>query len=664
MKRFNTFLRAMVIVCSFLIFTPNNDMQAQKQKVNITSKPLQSYKIPIVNGKNVSYVEFGRNGQQLGIYRQVGAKNWEEVGTAKGAGNFKFEEVNRDEWSVYLKDPSRSTFIQLDLHTKKIMYGGTADQKKRPLYDILKSSAQPIKPPQQEGKPNLKLVNGKNVNYVEFGRKGGKLGVYKQIAPKRWKEVGAAKNAGTFEFKELNRDEWSVYLKDEARNVSVRLDLHTKKVMFSDVKNQQERPIYEIIRSSAKVNGWLVQEVVFGDNDKIGKPRGKFIQKDGKGWVETSLDNGQAKFSFVQIQRDDWSVYLFDKSRNAHIQLDLHTKLVNFRVGKSKERPIYKILEAKSVKTPNRPITKPTPPTMPALTPQAFVHVSSQKNTVSNSTILDNTLANNNSQAVIFITPNWKAPYNPTSLGVYWHNKEWRIFNQDRSKNIPENYNFNVLVYPKAGPNVFVHKASKGNIFGGKKHITRIKHPYCNNDREAKLIVTQNYGTNTEGVYNNHPIGVYYENGYWTIYNQDMTPMPENAQFNVLILKEGRDAGVKGASVFSYKATKENTKTYSHVSMMDNTATNNNPKLLLFETSSWNTRVYNNHNTGVYYHGGNWSVYNRDKKALPLNAYFNVLVINPEMMNSEGENSAPKGATIKRFDPNKSNNQSKLRIRN
>jgi hypothetical protein len=38
-------------------------------------------------------------------------------------------------------------------------------------------------------------------------------------------------------------------------------------------------------------------------------------------------------------------------------------------------------------------------------------------------------------------------------------------------------------------------------------------------------------------VYNNHPIGVYYFSGHWTIFNQDLAAIPLNAAFNVMIVK-------------------------------------------------------------------------------------------------------------------------------
>ena len=65
----------------------------------------------------------------------------------------------------------------------------------------------------------------------------------------------------------------------------------------------------------------------------------------------------------------------------------------------------------------------------------------------------------------------------------------------------------------------------------------------------------------------------------------------------------------------------------SHVSVIDNPATNGNPTAIVMVTQFW-TAVYNAHPIGVYYTSGKWAIFNEDIVDLPLNAKFNVLVIN------------------------------------
>jgi hypothetical protein len=69
-------------------------------------------------------------------------------------------------------------------------------------------------------------------------------------------------------------------------------------------------------------------------------------------------------------------------------------------------------------------------------------------------------------------------------------------------------------------------------------NVTTINHPHCNGDPNAILIVTQNWNPGGGlGVYNNHPVGVYYTGAAWAIFNQDIGNMPVETAFNVLVIK-------------------------------------------------------------------------------------------------------------------------------
>ena len=94
-----------------------------------------------VNGGNASAVDFGQSGRKLGEYRQSGPRQWVETNAA-GAVTFRFEERQRDEWSVYLTDPARGVNIQLDLNTRKVVYSDKGSPR-RVLYDILNARSQP-----------------------------------------------------------------------------------------------------------------------------------------------------------------------------------------------------------------------------------------------------------------------------------------------------------------------------------------------------------------------------------------------------------------------------------------------------------------------------------------------------------------------------------------
>ena len=67
--------------------------------------------------------------------------------------------------------------------------------------------------------------------------------------PGRWEERGA--DGSAFQFAETNRDDWSVYLNDASRGVSLAIDAHTRRVMYSDPGAPQWRPLYDLTRVSA-----------------------------------------------------------------------------------------------------------------------------------------------------------------------------------------------------------------------------------------------------------------------------------------------------------------------------------------------------------------------------------------------------------------------------
>ncbi|MBI5646508.1 MAG: hypothetical protein HY962_06215 [Ignavibacteriae bacterium] len=83
----------------------------------------------------------------------------------------------------------------------------------------------------------------------------------------------------------------------------------------------------------------------------------------------------------------------------------------------------------------------------------------------------------------------------------------------------------------------FIHTATAANKLSANG--TDIDNAMCNGDATCILIVTQKL--NPSGiVYNNSPIGVYYNTirSKWEIFNQNNVAIPNNAQFNVLVIKQ------------------------------------------------------------------------------------------------------------------------------
>jgi hypothetical protein len=83
----------------------------------------------------------------------------------------------------------------------------------------------------------------------------------------------------------------------------------------------------------------------------------------------------------------------------------------------------------------------------------------------------------------------------------------------------------------------FIHTATVANKLSANG--TDVDHPMANGDPNALLFVTQRL--NPSGiVYNNSPIGVYYNTvrSRWEIFNENNAVIPTNAQFHVLVIKQ------------------------------------------------------------------------------------------------------------------------------
>jgi hypothetical protein len=237
-------------------------------------------------------------------------------------------------------------------------------------------------------------------------------------------------------------------------------------------------------------------------------------------------------------------------------------------------------------------------------------------------TIMDNALTNGHPNAVVFVTPN----YNPGGVGGTGHNNNfgmfyaadtWRILNQT-SAHVLVGAAFNVLV-PNPDTSVFVHNATAANILS---HSTIIDYPLTNGHPNAIILVTLNWNPGgVGGIYNNSPIGVFYDGIQWRIFNQDSAAMPVNAAFNVFV-------PTAGESVFVHTATVGNTS--FGFTTIDNVLANGNPNALIVVTPNWNPGgvggTNENHPIGVWYSGSRWTIFNQDGATMPLDAAFNVYV--------------------------------------
>lgn len=192
-------------------------------------------------------------------------------------------------------------------------------------------------------------TDGHRVSTVFFADGNGRvIGWFGQVTTGRWQEYDM-QGQPKFTFRETGRDDWSVYLWDDARGLGVQLDLYTRRVNLKANARAPYQSLYTIsnahhvggpapqaapaptgdpARPGFGTDGHRVSTVFFGDAQ--GRQRGRFSRVRAGVWQEFDQSN-QARFTFRETGRDDWSVYLWDDSRGLGVQLDLHTRRVNLK---------------------------------------------------------------------------------------------------------------------------------------------------------------------------------------------------------------------------------------------------------------------------------------------------------------------------------------------
>ena len=93
---------------------------------------------------------------------------------------------------------------------------------------------------------------------------------------------------------------------------------------------------------SNMVTGIDLQWVSFGSDADF--PVGYFKQEGTGNWAETGPDGVETKFTFIEVERNESSVYLLDESRNMEIHLDLYDNKVLFSDNGAEEQILGDIL--------------------------------------------------------------------------------------------------------------------------------------------------------------------------------------------------------------------------------------------------------------------------------------------------------------------------------
>lgn len=174
----------------------------------------------------------------------------------------------------------------------------------------------------------------------------------------------------------------------------------------------------------------------------------------------------------------------------------------------------------------------------------------------------------------------------------------------------------------EAAATAFIHTATSANTSG---NCTTINNSATNGKSGAILQVTQNWAPME--VYNDSPVGVRYRNGKWSICNQDLSPVPEFAAFNVKVLNPGR-------KVFVHKLSAN--ISWASYTTIDHRSTNGKSGVLLQVTPAYLGRGrYDSHPIGTYYDTTYryWEILHEDLAGFTRNSAYNVEVLRPGSSN-------------------------------
>jgi serine/threonine protein kinase len=167
-----------------------------------------------------------------------------------------------------------------------------------------------------------------------------------------------------------------------------------------------------------------------------------------------------------------------------------------------------------------------------------IVQQASAANTAGIGTTINNPLVNGNPNVILLVTQVWNpggtgGVFNPHPVGVAFNNGSWAIFNEDGAAMTPgASFNIHVLQASKTN---FVQTASPQNMSNGGVVISNAT---ITSDPKAIIMVTQLWNPGgAAGVYNNHPIGLAFNGTNWTVVNEDQTPIPQGASFNISIIQ-------------------------------------------------------------------------------------------------------------------------------
>ncbi len=135
---------------------------------------------------------------------------------------------------------------------------------------------------------------------------------------------------------------------------------------------------------SVTFNNYIHAQVTGRNVTFVSYPSGNFKQVSAGNWQEHNPSN--TVFNFKETQRDDWSVYLLDASRNISIQLDLFKKEIYIYWERPNRAKLYNIVASRN---DAQVVSNPTPPAPNSSGPADYSKCASENGTYTFNNMVD-----------------------------------------------------------------------------------------------------------------------------------------------------------------------------------------------------------------------------------------------------------------------------------
>lgn len=263
-----------------------------------------------VTGYNVNNIQFSTDLIPSGTFKQIDQGRWSEEYANATPVNLYFVTA-RTESSLALYDQVNDVLYFFDLSTGVIrrQLGASAPTSWGELASV---SATP---------------NGWLASQVKYGRSNGNhTGDYIQIDAQSWGDRKRGKSNYKFFYQEVKRDDSSVYLRDETRDVDIQLNLQSGRV-YSSKKQAQSREIGTVQRVLQPTNGLLASEVSFSSESS--DALGLFVQTGAKTWIEKAAEGGDVLASYQLASRSISEISLVDNENNIIVKINVADEVIN-----------------------------------------------------------------------------------------------------------------------------------------------------------------------------------------------------------------------------------------------------------------------------------------------------------------------------------------------